>query len=497
MKTQLIQLDSSDDVISVRDKMGWSQTSRILLVWPEHGQILSRRLDLLLLQRHSTRLGAQLALVTQSPQIKEIAQELQLAVFENTRQAQSTRWRSRRRQARGLRRNPPPDATELRLQHRPAKPGWQETLAGRSLLFGVGMLALLALILVFIPSASITLQPATITQSITLPVTAGPTIGAVNLAGELPVNIQEIVVEGRDSLTTTGNLMIPGEPASGAAQFTNLTQETVRFPPGVIITTLDAIPIRFTTTRAGSAPAGSGRSVTIPIRAMVPGETGNLPANSLAAIEGELGLSLSVTNLYATHGGSEVSAPAPQERDRRALSARLTDTLRNSALAEMQESLVEGDILLTTTLELADTLEETYAPTAGLPGNQLELTLRLEFQVMTISAANLHALIGPVMDGSLPAGYKPVSGSLSITHSAFSTPDASGRVEWNISAQRTLQADIVAEAVIQFVLGQPASTISKRLAANLPLADDPDVELYPSWWSRLPYLPFRIKVILD
>jgi len=76
MKTQLIQLDPSDDVISVRDKMGWSQTSRILLVWPEHGQILSRRLDLLLLQRHSTTLGAQLALVTQSPAMTALAKDI-------------------------------------------------------------------------------------------------------------------------------------------------------------------------------------------------------------------------------------------------------------------------------------------------------------------------------------------------------------------------------------------------------------------------------------
>jgi hypothetical protein len=35
MKTQIIQLESHDDIISIRDKMGWSQTSRILLVWPE------------------------------------------------------------------------------------------------------------------------------------------------------------------------------------------------------------------------------------------------------------------------------------------------------------------------------------------------------------------------------------------------------------------------------------------------------------------------------
>ena len=69
MKTQIIQLEAHDDIVSTRDKMGWSQTSRIVLVWPNKGKILDRRLDLVLLQRHSMLLGAQLALVTQEEEI--------------------------------------------------------------------------------------------------------------------------------------------------------------------------------------------------------------------------------------------------------------------------------------------------------------------------------------------------------------------------------------------------------------------------------------------
>jgi len=62
MKTQVIQLDLHDDVTSVRDKMSWAKTPRILLVYPRRSHNLGRLLDLRLLQRHASILGAQLAI---------------------------------------------------------------------------------------------------------------------------------------------------------------------------------------------------------------------------------------------------------------------------------------------------------------------------------------------------------------------------------------------------------------------------------------------------
>ena len=81
MKTQIIQLEPHDDVISTRDKMGWDKAGRILLVWPDRGQVLNRPLDLVLLQRYSATLGAQLALVSTDPQVHQEAAALGLPVF--------------------------------------------------------------------------------------------------------------------------------------------------------------------------------------------------------------------------------------------------------------------------------------------------------------------------------------------------------------------------------------------------------------------------------
>ena len=46
MKTQIITLESHDDLISVRDKLSWAKTPRILLVWPKYEDVTLRLLDL-------------------------------------------------------------------------------------------------------------------------------------------------------------------------------------------------------------------------------------------------------------------------------------------------------------------------------------------------------------------------------------------------------------------------------------------------------------------
>jgi len=496
MKTQLIQLDPYDDVISVRDKMGWSQTSRILLIWPEQGKILSRSLDLVLLQRHSASLGAQLALVTTDPQVREIAPTLGLPVFRNTRQAQKTHWRGKRRRRERLPRfTTPPDLSALRQQIHSAKGNWQEQSAARFGLFGISVLAILALAWILLPSARITILPRTRQQSVILPVTASLRFTSVNLVGSLPAETLSVIVEGRDSLLATGSMQIPADSAVSAVLFTNLTEHSINIPVGLIVSTLDANPIRFTTTSAGRLREGPGRTLTLSATALVPGEVGNLPSGSLVAVEGEYGLSLAATNPYPSRGGSDAPSPAPSQSDRTRLFDNLVTSLYKTALTDLQDSLPEGGYMITTTLELSEVLEETFTPEIGLPGDQVDLTLRLEFTTQYISEANLQSLVIPLMDGSLPEGYVPLPETLSVTHTLPSTPNRDGIVNWTLTADRQVQAEIAPSEVIQLAVGQPSATIIHRLAAILPLESLPELALTPSWWPRLPFLSFRIEVV--
>src|SRR3990170_1293457 len=119
MKTQIIQLDVYDDVISTRDKMGWSQTARILLIWPSRGRILNRPIDLILLKRHSASLGAQLAFVTSDADVCYYADQFGIPTFNNSLKAQDEHWRAgRKRKPKPVRRQPKPDFTALQAERR-------------------------------------------------------------------------------------------------------------------------------------------------------------------------------------------------------------------------------------------------------------------------------------------------------------------------------------------------------------------------------------------
>src|SRR5258705_13516501 len=95
MKTQIITLESHDDLISVRDRMSWPKTPRILLVWAKYEKVTLRQVDLKVLQRHALSLGAQLGLVTRTRRVREDAEALKTPGFESPGRCVLAPWPSR------------------------------------------------------------------------------------------------------------------------------------------------------------------------------------------------------------------------------------------------------------------------------------------------------------------------------------------------------------------------------------------------------------------
>ncbi len=501
MKTHIIQLDPYDDAVSVRDKMAWGKTPRILLVWPEKdGRILDSKLDLLLIKRRAVELGAQIALVTKNPEVRFWARALEIPVFNATRQAQTSRWRRRRRRTRfdiWRRRRAaegPPDVLEMRRYARGARPAWVHSFPARVGFFLLGVLSVLALAAFIFPSAQITLTPETQTQQITFTALTSPSITRVNPSGTIPTRPIEVVVEGVHSIETTGSVEIPDQPATGRVQFTNLTDVAVVIPEGTVVMTMDSPPVRFVTTRQARTPAETGGVVDVPVQAVQPGSQGNVPAGAIRTIEGTLGLQLTVTNPSPTSGGSDQTLAAPSQLDRRRAYRQLLDQLRATAAAEIQALLGPGDLLLSTTPFLLTTLEETYTPEDTRPADTLQVSLRLEFQGLVVTEVELRELAQLVLDASLPAGFRPLPGTLTIEQLTQPQLDTELSANWQIRAQREIAAEVNAAQAVALTLGQPPATARERLAAALPLSQPPVIELTPDWWPRLPLLGFRIEV---
>ena len=494
MKTQILRLEAHDDYISVRDKLGWMQTGRIVLVWPRKARILQRELDLLLIQRQTRSRGGQLALVTRDPQVRFHARNLGIPVFERVEEAQKGFWRRGRRKLPPRRRHPRPDLEALRAEAHPAPPAWYTHPALRAGAFALGVLAVLALAGLFLPSARITLSPLERAESAVVPVEASPQIGAVEMSGLLPLRTRSVTVEGRDSLPAGGTISLPDAPAKGTVVFTNLTDHSVEIPAGTPVFAPEHPGLRFETVSAGTVPAGVGETLLLPVAAARPGTEGNLPAESLTALSGGIGAQVTVTNPAPTKGGTDTTLPAPTALDRSRLRQQLLASLEDTALEELRAAARAGDILFANSLRLESVDEEAFTPPEGEGGDTLELTLRATFTLLAVDGADLRALAVNIAQARQQPGYRLLEDSLRWSNRSIPALEEGERAAWRLLVSWKQRAALDEEEARSLALGQSPEAARARLLESLPLAAPPTIEITPPWWPRLPYLPFRIAV---
>lgn len=460
-----------------------------------------------MLKRHSAELGSQLAVVTADVDIKIHAQDLGIPIFNNIRQAEKSHWRPERKQRTDLpltvkrqsvdmwrRRRLPRDLYRLRRAAHPRISRWITHPFTRVFAFTLGVLAVAAIAALLIPSAKIQLSPQTHTDKITISVAASPEFQDVDLSGSIPARPVNIIVEGRSNISTTGSVPIPDQSATGEVIFTNLTERTIPLPVGIVVSTLDDPPVRFQTTKSATVPPGE-EGVAVKIEALNPGSSGNTPARSILAIEGPLGLDLTVINRIATRAGRDRQAPAPAETDYQELYNQLFKDLATSALEEIEASLSPDDLLLSKEATHFSTLEEEYSPEEIVPTDQLQLVLRLEFQAMTVAANDLYSLGQSALNANLISGYTTNPNEIEIKHFDKPAIDESGNPAiWRMQAEWQAKAILDTTQAIKLAIGQSPDAAAKNIAEELPLAGSPEIRLFPSWWPRMPFLPFRISV---
>ena len=500
MKTQIIQLEPHDDIISTRDKLSTAQANRIILVWPpKRGGMLNLRLDLTLLNRYSNQLGVQLGLVTTHDQVRYFADEIGIPVFRNLRSAQTNRWRTNRR--RNFNKDLAPEAKDRLPIQKPEfmdRLDWLQKPIIRLIIFSISMASVAAVIAVVIPKAEIYVLPNQNELALNLSVSANSDQKEPSLAGEFPLRSGTIIVEGRQSILASGSIKIPEKPAVGKVEFTNLTEENIVVPAGTIVTTLGSPAIRFMTIDPVNIPKGVGTKRSTTIIAQIPGSLGNTASNTIQAIEGVLGLQLSVTNPSATSQGSDRTAAAPSEMDRNSIHTSLLSSLKMSAAKELEDQLTQDDSIvdlpLIETLEMLRVIEETYTPEEGQPADQISLLLRLEFLYNYVSAKDLQSFAGTILNANTPSGFVPVPGTQKIHHLPQSNHDKNGILTWDMELRQLIQEEIAPEEISMVVRGKSIQNAKSLIQTQLNLVETPMILISPTWWPFIPVLPYQISV---
>ena len=239
-------------------------------------------------------------------------------------------------------------------------------------------------------------------------------------------------------------------------------------------------------------PGGIGETFDLPVRSVEGGLSGNLPADSLLAIEGSTGLSLAVTNPEPTSGGGVVQKTVVNSKDRSNLLETVSDSLRKQAQVEMTKLIPQGGFFLGGTLT-SETVSEIYNPPEGSTGQKLSLELNQIYHAYYLSEEDINALGNLVLNASVPEGYSPLVDTLLISPDGEPEIASDGRLTWQVRADRTIAAKIDLLDVMSRVLGRTPETAKLRLA-KLKLASSPEIVLSPSWWFWMPSLPIKIMV---
>jgi hypothetical protein len=217
VKTQLLYLDSHDDSASTLEKLRWAQADRVVLVWPSHGRVLYRRVDLVLLSREAGRQAARLGVLSHDPDVRASARRLGLPVFDDLDAVSRQPWPAKPADGLGPADYDRAHPLALRPERLSAAPRQRWTDARRAGLMLVVIAALLVLSIAIGPAAVIELPLVESEQVLTFPVSLGEQLEGSSAGIVLPARSLDVEVDGEVRLPTIGMVQAPTAAARGGS----------------------------------------------------------------------------------------------------------------------------------------------------------------------------------------------------------------------------------------------------------------------------------------
>jgi len=499
--TQVIRLEQTDDTAVIRDALRRAQSRRVVLVVPAACHALERDVDLRLVARYAARFGRHVAVVTENRTTWRLARRAGFSTYSTVRQAQaarrwSNRWQPPPRPARPAMLERAVDRSrEQRLTPR-AGPKQPTTLAERALtllLFAVLVVALIGGALLVVPSANVTLTPATTKVSARVPVQADPKLERIAYRqGKIPARRMSLTLEGSGDAATTGREGMANARASGRVLFIHRTSMTVDVPRGTEIWASAGNPVKFRTTEDVVVPAGSGQRAMAPIEAVDPGPRGNVPALVINRVEGPLALSLQVVNNEPTSGGDVKQVAVVTNADKDRLRKLLLGRLRQEAINSLREKLEKGEFLPLKTVDVW-VEKEVFDHPVDDQAETLHLTLRVGAEALAISDVAAASLARQVLLAHVPQGYRLQEGSVEFKRGPVERRE-NDMALFTVEVSGTAVAQINAGTVREAVAGRSVAEARKRLVGDFPLAGDPVIQITPGWLRHVPWLSYRVFV---
>jgi len=459
-------------------------------------RFLSQGLDFDLLRREAERHRLEVAIVSPDPERRLLARGCGFPAFARIEEAQGARrWRSRSPDPV----EPPPSHwwdEEVDLRPRPVRshPQWFDwlRLGVRVAVFLLALLTLVGSAYVIVPSGTVTLVPAGREFTTIVPVSVGPDVETVDHdAGLIPARRVGVEVEGYAEVETTGTMSVAVGRATGVVLFTNLLAQDYIVPARTIVrTSSTSYPIRFRTTADVAVPAGG--QVTAPVEALED-RVGNVGAYQINRVEGVAASAVRVINPEPTAGAEPRDARVVIQADYDRVRAQLMRQLLDQAYDAMGDLLESPEFLLRQSLRIEAVPKESYTRFVSEQADSVGLDMRLLVSGLAVDVDNAESVAYVSLSHRLPPGYVLVDAHFALGEVAEEDVGP-GQFTFFVTAQGYAAAVLDTDTAVALVRGQPVAEARERLLAELPLAEPPEVTIWPGRLDRLPLLPLRIDV---
>ena len=335
-----------------------------------------------------------------------------------------------------------------------------------------------------------------------VPITIDPALKKPDPAtGRLPGRTVSREISETAQAPATGRRIVPDAPATGQVVFVNKGDKAVVVPRGTVLA--GAGP-RFLTrddvTVGASVSAGLQQRVgmnRVNVVAVQGGPAGNVDRFQITRIEGPLSAALQVHNDAPTRGGTEKQVAFVTADDRRQLQESLHRTAHERLLQQVQGQLPSPDKETVVPWAGANPqlVEATFSKNADEEATSVSLTVKLRYGATVFANEAYNTLVRQLAATSLGQS-KP--GFEAVPQSVRPEPPELVGVENGVVR---LNGKLSATVRPRLDPGELRSHLSSRTPAEaraylatLPGVAGAEVDLWPGWLGRLPWVGQRISV---
>lgn len=491
LREQIVEVKPNDEIATIRERILWAEAPRVMLVVSRKNLAMREKMSLRLVQRTAMDQGIQLGIVAYHRDTIRIAREIGLPIFPSVKSG------ARKRSWNGLfpKFEETADGQELKVI-KPTMP----RVSRQYQLLGLAILAIFigvmtAAVVYMAPVAQVLVAPISESVNVSLEVTADVSIKGVNsLLGVIPARSDEIPLDGVEQIVPVAKKAVPDKKSVGTVIFTNKTDQPVTIAKDTVVTTSAAEPIRFRTSNNADVPP-RGRAEVV-ITATVAGPTGNVARFAINRIEGALATAVDVVNPNNLTGGTMAQVLTVSEEDKRRLEERLTQRLKQEALAKFRELLKEQEFIVPESISVK--LEsETFDKFVDEPADLLTLTAHALARAPIVNGADANIVALNKLKSKMRDGFELIPESIIYTPGAVLRVNAEkGTIVFEMKATGQAVAAIDHQFIANSIRGMTVKEAHIWLTQRLSLKRAPQIEVKQDWLAseRLPYFAFRIQV---